>query len=99
MPVYVEIAVNVPRVSGVFHYHLPPELEGRVRAGHLVEVPFGRQRVQGVVLGEVDEPEVPETKAVAALLDANILLTGRQIRLAEHISENTLAPLATCAAL
>ena len=54
MTTYLEIAVNVPQVSGVFHYHLPPELEGQIGRGHLVEVPFGRVRVQGVVLGEVD---------------------------------------------
>ena len=48
---FVEIAVNVPRVSGVFHYHLPPELEGRLEPGHLVLVSFGEQVVQGVVLG------------------------------------------------
>ena len=29
MTTYVEVAVNVPQVSGTFHYHLPPELEGR----------------------------------------------------------------------
>jgi len=58
MPAYVEIAVNVSHVSGVFHYHLPPELEGRVGAGHLVEAPFGRQQVQGVVLRPVGTPEV-----------------------------------------
>ncbi|MEI2421523.1 hypothetical protein V6O07_14710, partial [Arthrospira platensis SPKY2] len=34
-----------------FHYHLPPELMERVEPGHLVWVPFGRQTVQGIVLG------------------------------------------------
>jgi hypothetical protein len=46
MPAYVEIAVNVPQVSGLFDYHLPPELEGLVKPGHLVEVPFAHQTVQ-----------------------------------------------------
>ena len=49
MTTFVEVAVNVPQVSGTFHYHLPPELEGLVLPGHLVEIPFGRQKVQGVV--------------------------------------------------
>ena len=47
MTTYVEIAVNIKKVSGEFHYHLPPELEGKVLPGHLVVVPFGKQRVQG----------------------------------------------------
>lgn len=96
MTTYVEVAVNVPQVSGTFHYHLPPELEGQVQPGHLVEVPFGRQRVQGVVFRMVDQPDVPETKSVISLLDPQVVLTPQQIRLAGVLAESTLAPLAAC---
>ncbi len=96
MPTYLEIAVNVPQVSGVFHYHLPPELEGRVGAGHLVEVPFGKQQVQGVVLRAVSEPAVARTKPVLQLLDPEVVLTRAQLALAEHLTESTLAPLSAC---
>ena len=96
MAKYIEVAVNVPQVSGTFHYHLPPELEAVVRPGHLVEVPFGRQQVQGVVFRFVDQPEVPETKAVIALLDPQPVLTPEQVSLAGELAESTLAPLAAC---
>ena len=96
MTLFVEVAVNVPQVSGTFHYHLPPELEGQVQPGHLVEVPFGRQRVQGVVFRFVDQPEVPETKAVLSLFDPLAVLTPQQIKLAGELAESTLAPLAAC---
>ena len=38
MTTYLEIAVNVPQVSGTFHYHLPLDLEGQVDIGfdHLI---------------------------------------------------------------
>ena len=84
---YVEVAVSVPQVSGLFHYHLPPELEGRVLPGHLVEVPFGQRKVQGVVLRLVEQPEVPETRAVLSLVDEQALLTPLQIKLAEELAE------------
>ena len=96
MTTYVEVAVNVPQVSGTFHYHLPAELEGQVQPGHLVEIPFGRQQVQGVVFRFVEHPEVPETKAVISLLDPQAVLTPEQIRLAGELAESTLAPLAAC---
>jgi len=96
MTIYVEVAVNVPRVSGTFHYHLPPELEGVVQPGHLVEIPFGRQQVQGVVFRFVEQPEVPETKPVISLLDPQAVLTPVQIKLAGALAESTLAPLAAC---
>lgn len=96
---YLEIAVNVPQVSGVFHYHLPPELEGVVIPGHLVEVPFGKQRVQGVVLRQVEAPAVRETKAVLALIDPEVAVTPAQLALAEHLAYTTLAPLSSCISL
>ena len=96
MTTFVEVAVNVPQVSGTFHYHLPAELEALVRPGQLVEVPFGRQQVQGVVFRFVDQPEVPETKPVLSLLDEQAVLTPAQIKLAEELAESTLSPLAAC---
>jgi primosomal protein N' (replication factor Y) len=92
---YVEIAVNVPQVEGVFHYHLPNEFEGLISTGHLVEVPFGRQRVQGVVLRRVEKPGVSDTKAVSDLLDPHPVLNPAQIELARYIADSTLSSLAT----
>ncbi len=90
---YLEIAVNIPQVSGLFDYHLPPELEGEVGVGHLVVVPFGRQHVQGVVIRPLAQPSVPETRAVASLIDAEASLTAAQIELAKHLADEYLAPL------
>ena len=98
-PVFVEVSVNVPQVSGTFHYHLPPDLVGVIQPGHLVEVPFGRQQVQGVVFRFIDTPEVSETKPVTALLDAQTALTPLQIALAKEMVNWTLAPLASCISL
>lgn len=99
MPEFVQIAVNVPSVSGVFHYHCPPDLEGRLRPGHLVMVPFGPRVVQGVVLGPVDQPEIPETKPVDMLLDKEPVLTSPQLQLAQHLADSCLAPIAACVSL
>lgn len=99
MPNYLEIAVNVPQVSGVFHYHTPPELDGQVEVGCLVLVPFGPRTVQGVVLGIVAQPEVAQTRAVIDLLDPEPVVTPQQIALAQVLSKKSLAPLAACISL
>jgi primosomal protein N' (replication factor Y) (superfamily II helicase) len=96
MQVYVEVSVNVPQVTSVFHYHLPPELVGRVLPGHLVEVPFGRQHVHAVVLRMVDVPAVAETRPIFDLVDPQVVLTSTQLKLAQYLSDSTLAPLSTC---
>jgi primosomal protein N' (replication factor Y) len=82
MTTFVEIAVNVPQVAGVFHYHLPHELEGSLDVGHLVVVPFGKQRVQGVVLRFIEHPEVAKTRPVIDLVDPDAVLTYEQLELA-----------------
>jgi len=99
MTIYVEIAVHVPHVSGSFHYHLPPALEGQIARGHFVTVPFGKQTVQGVVLRTVDFPEVPKTRQVLALLDPEPVVTKAQIQLAHEMTRLSFAPLSACIAL
>ena len=96
---FVEIAVNVPTVAGSFHYHLPPELEGKVEIGHLVVVPFGKQKVHGVVLSFVEEPEVSKTKTVLGFVDPEAVLTVAQIRFAHFLAEEYLAPVSSCVSL
>jgi primosomal protein N' (replication factor Y) len=94
MPTFAQIAVNVPTITGVFDYHLPPELNGRVGPGALVTVPFGKQTVQGVIVRFIAEPSVPETKPVLDVLDSQPVLTAAQIEFARQLSEATLNPLA-----
>jgi primosomal protein N' (replication factor Y) (superfamily II helicase) len=96
---YLEIIVNVARVKDVFHYHLPQNLEGKVKVGNLVTVQFGHQTVQGVVVGFVEQPSVDETRPVLELIDENAVLTEDQIILARRLAEDTLSSLADCIAL
>lgn len=92
---YVQVVVNVPQISGVFDYHLPPEMMGKVLPGCLVEVPFGKQTVQGIVLREVAVPQVPETRPVLNLLDPLPVITPSQLKLAETMSEELFSSLST----
>ena len=96
MPSYVEIAINLPQISDSYHYHLPPELEGTVTPGSLVIVPFGRQRVQGVVLREIETPEVAETRPVEEVVDEKPALTPIQMALAHWMADETLSSLGAC---
>jgi primosomal protein N' (replication factor Y) len=99
MTTFLEIVVNVPKVAGVYHYHLPAELEGLVHPGNLVVVPFGRQRVQGMVLRQVQDPAVAETRPVEALVDDHPVMTPAMLGLAQDLAQATLAPMAACVEL
>jgi primosomal protein N' (replication factor Y) (superfamily II helicase) len=99
MTAFVQIVVNVPSVAGVFDYAIPESLAGKAGVGHLVIVPFGKQTVQGVILRYVDQPSVPDVKAIMELVDEKPVLTQPQIALAEAMAESTLAPLASIVGL
>ena len=88
MPTYARIAVNIPTLTGVFDYHLPSELNGRLGIGALVTVPFGKQTVQGVVVELIAEPSVPETKPVLDVLDAQPVLTPAPDRIFQTAMQN-----------
>jgi primosomal protein N' (replication factor Y) len=91
---FARLAVNLPAVSGVFDYAIPPELMGQVGVGCLVTAPFGNQTVQGVVLELVEQASVAQTKTIESLLDPVPVLTVPQIELAKWMSDHYLQPLA-----
>ncbi len=95
MTTFLEIAPLAPSAKSVFHYHLPDGMEN-VRPGNLVVVPFGSQKVQGVVLGIIPRPEVPETRAVEGLLDPLPVLTPFQLHLAKWMAVYYRATLDSC---
>ncbi|HLC03776.1 MAG TPA: primosomal protein N' [Anaerolineales bacterium] len=96
---YVEVAVNLSPVRGTFHYHVPADLQDRIRLGHLVTAPFGSRRVQGVVVGFPSVPEVPETRPIVDLVDPEPVFTAVQLELARWLQAHTTAALIDCLTL
>ncbi|MBC7810999.1 MAG: hypothetical protein H7175_07635, partial [Burkholderiales bacterium] len=92
---YAEIAVDAP-VQNTFHYHIPPELEGRIVPGQPVQVVFGTAPQNGMVLALLDETPLYQTKPIVATLDPRPLVSAEQIDLARWLSEYYLAPVSAC---
>jgi len=96
MPSFARVSVNIPQLTGLFDYHIPAEYAELVQPGVLVNVPFGRQTAQGVVVDLVDEPAVADTKDLAALVDDEPVLTTYQLQLAHRMAQDNLATLSQC---
>jgi primosomal protein N' (replication factor Y) len=96
---FVKVAINLPSIRGTFDYHLPSTLHGHVRPGHLITVPFGKQRVQGVVIDTPEIPEVTKTRAIEDLVDPAPVLTTHQLELAHWLQHQTRSPLIDCLTL
>ncbi len=95
MTSFIQLAVNVPSIAGVFDYAVPDHLAGKVGVGHLVLAPFGNKTVQGIVLRFIEHPSVLQTKEIIELVDPDPVLTSSQIAFAESLAESTLSPMAS----
>ena len=95
---FARIAVNVPTITNLYDYSVPPEL-AQVQTGCLVTAPFGNQIVQGVIVELLDSPAVENPKAIIDLLDPAPVLTQPQLALAIRLAESTLSPLASIVSL
>ncbi|MBE0671975.1 MAG: primosomal protein N' [Anaerolineales bacterium] len=96
---FARLAVNIPAISGIFDYAIPPELALQIKAGCLVVVPFGNQTVQGIVIELTESSSIQNPKSIIDLLDPAPVLTPPQIALAIRMAETTLNPLASMVSL
>ncbi len=92
---FAQVAVNVPGVQDSFDYRIPEQLAGILKAGYLVEVPFGSQMVQGIVLRLKSTSDVPETRLIENILENAPVVTPAQIALGEWLSGYYFSPLSS----
>ncbi len=90
---YARVSVNIPQVSRVFDYSVPAALAGAIHIGSLVQVPFGKQVVQGIVVGLPAEAMVEETRPVEAVIESEAVVTPQQIALAEDLASQNFATI------
>ena len=87
---FVEVAVALP-VHGGFTYAVPAGLD--LQIGHVIQVPFGRQRVTGYVVGLQDHTDFKRTKQVRRLLDPEPAFDETQLRFFQWIARYYLSGL------
>lgn len=90
----MDVILPVP-VHNTFTYRVPFELNELVKTGIRVVVPFGRAKLQTGIIVRVHE-EVPVdyvSRYVDSVLDDTPIITGKQFKLWNWISEYYMAPL------
>ena len=91
---YADVILPLP-LEGLFTYSVSPSLEGVVRFGMRVVVPFGRSKTYiGVVVRVHDKtPEGYEVKPVTRVPDAEECITDGQYRLWQWIADYYMSPI------
>ena len=84
----VDVILPLP-LDGLFTYSVPPTLEGQVKEGCRVLVPFGRskQYVGIIARQHNDQPEGYEVKELLLLIDTQPILLPEQYQLWQWIAD------------
>ena len=82
-------------LDGTFTYSVPPAVEGQVKAGCRVLVPFGKSKQYvGIIARKHDQPPVGyEVKDLFQLIDTQPILLPAQYRLWQWISDYYMSPI------
>ncbi len=94
MSAYADVMVPVP-VRGPFHYAVPAELQGHLRVGHRVLVPFGTRRMTGFVRRLLEDAPPALTgriRSIERVFDVEPLLPADVLELAAFAADYYLAP-------
>ena len=92
---FAEVVVGAGDVRGAqtFHYEIPAQLEGHVRPGQLVLVPFGTRQSHAVVMRVSDASPVEATRPIFDIIWDTEVLDAAHRELAEWTARRYAAPI------
>ena len=90
----VLVELSNRNIDKCFTYNVPLELEKNIKVGIRVEVPFGKQYLEGFVLElSSDACDEIELKDIKRLVDNEVILNDELLKLGEYIKDKTLCTL------
>ena len=89
----VVIEYPVKSLDKCFTYFVPEKFKEIIKVGMKVVVPFGNNKLNGIVLTLSNNMPYYETKEILELVDIDFVLNDEQIALAKFLKEETLCPL------
>ncbi|MGB1557186.1 MAG: primosomal protein N' [Oceanococcaceae bacterium] len=85
--------VALPRGGADWYDYLPPQEGQSAEPGRLVEVPFGRGRLWGLVVGQSQESSVPTNRLRRVHSLGELLLDPQPLRLLRFAAQHYVHPL------
>ena len=90
----VLIELKAKQIDKTFTYLVPSNLESKVEIGKRVLVPFGKQKLEGFILGISNTKNVDyELKEIIDVIDSEPVLNSEMLKLGKYISDKTLCNL------
>ncbi len=80
-------------VNKSFHYSIPEHLAERISEGIRALVPFGKNRIEGYVIGFTDKSDIKDVKDIISLIDDAPVLSSEMLQLSKWIADYYLSSL------
>ena len=93
MVVGILVEISHQNIDKIFDYHVPDVLIPEIKVGIRVEVPFGRQTLEGFVLEIKDRSDCDNLRDVISVVDDFPVLNKELLYLGKYISKTTLSSL------
>ena len=96
MIVGVLVELSSKNIDKVFDYSVPSSFTSDIKVGIRVQVPFGRQILEGFVLEIKDNSTLDNLKDILAIVDKDVVLNSELLKLGLWMREKTLSTLISC---
>lgn len=96
MVIGVLVELSNKNIDKVFDYLVPDEFISMIKLGIRVEVPFGRQVLEGFVLEIKENDSTRELKYILGVKDIDVVLNEELMLLGKKMQEMTLSTLISC---
>ena len=97
MIIGVLVELSNKNIDKMFDYKVPSSLSPMIKVGVRVEVPFGRQTLEGFVLEIRDYSDSEyQLKEIISIKDSDVVLNDELLKLGKIMQSNTLATLISC---
>src|SRR3990167_993073 len=92
----VVLTYQAPEIDS-YTYEVPKKLEGLIKSGQLVEVPFGKRNPIGLILETGNQkPETIKIKPINSIIFQMPILLSYQIKLLKWMAFYYHAPMVNC---
>ena len=90
MVAQVLVEIKAKQVDHTFDYNVPLELENAIEIGKRVLVPFGKQTLEGFVMGLSNTSTFDKLKNIIDVIDEEVVLNDDLLEIGDYISKKTL---------
>jgi primosomal protein N' (replication factor Y) len=90
MVAQVLVEIKAKQVDHTFDYNVPLELQNDIKIGKRVLVPFGKQTLEGFVMGLSSTSTFDKLKDIKEVIDDEVVLNNDLLEIGDYISKKTL---------